>query len=366
MSSSGISGAVRVFFAERFPLQKLSFKEFVEKKRVPVHGMSWGYYTGGLILFFFLIQVVTGLLLIYYYQPTVSDAFASVQFINNHVMGGWLIRNMHAWSSSLMIFFAIVHLLVTFAMKAFEKPRELSWIAGMLLIIITFAFGFTGYLLPWNQIAVNATKVGLQAMEESGHYLPAALAQLPGVLRESFQGGSSVGQVTLSRFYALHVVALPFAALLLIGFHLLMVQLHGVSQGVDKPSGEYQPFIPIFFSKEMGLWLVSFLALFVLTVCIPFDSFQPFPMLAPYDPFGATPEGIKPEWYFFFIYYPLEILPFWVVMVATATVTLVLFLTPWIFRRTSRKILLSIAVLAAIFLLVMTVFGEKIYELFRV
>ena len=96
------------FVSERFPVEKLNFHSMVEKKEVPIHRMSWGYYTGGLTMFFFMIQVVTGLFLLFYYQPTVSDAHVSVEYISHHVSGGALFRNMHAWSSSCMIFFAMV------------------------------------------------------------------------------------------------------------------------------------------------------------------------------------------------------------------------------------------------------------------
>jgi len=360
--NGSLTGKAMNFMLERFPVEKMNFHYMFEQKEVPVHSMSWGYYTGGLTFFFFVIQVITGLFLIFYYQPTVSDAYLSVEFINNHVSGGSLIRNMHAWSSSAMIFFAMLHLLVTFAMKSFVKPRELTWIAGVILLFITFTFGFTGYLLPWNQIAVNATKVGLQSIEDVGQYLPGALSTLPQVLRETFQGEASVGQSTLGRFYALHVVILPLALSALLGLHLFQVQLHGMSRGVDEKPKRSEKFFTAFFFKDLEVWALAFFILFCLALCIPFESFLPFPLLAPYDPLGATPAGIKPEWYFFFVYYPLELLPFWVILLASLAAVLVLFLTPWIFRGTSRKTLRFIAVLAAAYLFVMTVFGQAIYE----
>ncbi|MBZ0188421.1 MAG: cytochrome b N-terminal domain-containing protein, partial [Candidatus Obscuribacterales bacterium] len=300
----GLGRQIGGFLLERFPVDKMNFHYMVAKKEVPVHSMSWGYYTGGLTMFFFLIQVITGLLLLFYYQPTVSDAFLSVEYINEHVAGGALICNMHAWSSSAMIFFAMVHLLVAFAMKSFVKPRELTWIAGVILLIITFTFGFTGYLLPWNQIAVNATKVGLQSIEDVGQYLPGTLSALPQILRETFQGEASVGQSTLGRFYALHVVILPLFLVALMGLHLFQVQLHGMSQGIDEKPKKSEKFFTVFFFKDLEVWAIAFFIIFTLALCIPFESFLPFPLLAPYDALGATPAGIKPEWYFFFVYYP--------------------------------------------------------------
>ncbi len=298
-------GLVSTFVSERFPTDKLNYHAMVEKKEVPIHSMSWGYYTGGMTMFFFGIQVLTGLFLLFYYQPTVSDANISVEYINKYVTCGALIRNMHAWSSSGMILFAMVHLLTAFAMKSFVKPREITWIAGVLLLFITFTFGFTGYLLPWNQIAVNATKVGLQSVEYVGQYLPGQLAEVPRILRETFQGESSVGQSTLGRFYALHVVILPLLLVGLLGLHLLSVQLHGMSQGVDQAAKKSEKFVSIFVFKDLTLWSSAFLVLFIMASCIPFESFLSYPLLAPFNALGSTPGGIKPEWYFFFVYYPL-------------------------------------------------------------
>ena len=353
------------FFSERVPLEKLNFHSLVQKKEVPVHKMAWAYYLGGLALFCFLVQLTTGLLLLFYYEPTVSDAHASVEFITHMVSGGALIRNLHTWSSSAMIFFVLTHLVTTFAMKAFEKPRELTWCSGVLLLLLTFAFGFTGYLLPWHQIAVNATKVGLQSIEEAGRYMPGELSKLPGQIKELIQGEQSVGQATLSRFYALHVVVLPLTLCALLGFHLLSVQLHGMCQGVDRVTGKTESFFPFFLLKDFSLWGIAFLVLFVLALCLPFESFFSFPLFQPFDPLGSTPEGIKPEWYFFFVYYPLELLPFWFIMLASTVAMAGLFMTPWLFRPANRRTLGFLACAGALYLVVMTVFGHNIYALFK-
>ncbi len=350
---------------ERLPIEKLSFKSMVQKKEVPVHRAAWAYYLGGLVLFCLMIQVVTGVLLLFYYQPTVSDAHASVEFITKHVSGGAMIRNLHTWAASGMIFFLLCHLLTTFAMKAFEKPREITWITGVLLLLITFTFGFTGYLLPWHQIAVNATKVGLQSIEEAGAYLPGALSEMPARVKELIQGEAAVGQATLSRFYAIHVVFLPLAIFGLVGLHVLTVQLHGMSQGVDKPSGKTERFFPFFVLKDFSLWGLVFLVAFVVALCLPFEAFFSYPLFAPYDALGSTPDGIKPEWYFFFVYYPLELLPFWVVMAGQAVAVGVLFAAPWIFKGASRRTLTALALAAAAYLVVITVFGQQIYEFFK-
>ncbi len=353
------------FLTERMPLHHLSFDHMVTKKEVPVHGMSWAYYMGGLTLLFFLIQLVTGIFLLFYYQPTVSDAHASVEYITFFVKSGFLIRNLHTWSSSCMILCLLVHMITSFAMKAFARPREITWISGALLLMITFAFGFTGYLLPWHQIAVNATKVVMQSMVEAGHYLPGALAALPAYIKEIIQGEASVGQATLSRFYAMHVVILPLLFMAVIGLHLLSVQLHGMSQGVDAPPKKKERFFPVFILKDFWLWGIVFLVVFILSLCLPFESFYAYPLFEAYDALGSTPEGIKPEWYFYFVYYPLEILPFWVIMLGMTLANVGLFLVPWIFKNTSRKVLSIIAWIIAAYLIIITLFGQSIYEIFK-
>lgn len=353
------------YLSERLPVQKMSFEAMVTKKEVPVHRMSWAYYMGGLALLFFLIQLGTGVFLLFYYQPTVSDAHTSVEYITYYVNSGFLVRNLHTWSSSCMILCLLVHALTAFAMKAFARPREVTWLTGSALLVLTFAFGFTGYLLPWHQIAVNATKVVLQSIEEAGKYLPGALSGLPTYMKEIIQGEASVGQATLSRFYALHVVILPLLFFGVLGLHLLCVQLHGMSQGMDQPARRSEKFFPVFMLKDFWLWGVAFLAVFVLAYCLPFESFYPYPLFEPYDALGSTPDGIKPEWYFYFIYYPLELLPFWVVMLGQTVGGMALFLTPWIFKHTSRKVLGIIATLVSAYLIVITLFGHHIYEVFK-
>ena len=353
------------WMADRFPLEKLTFHSLFQKKEVPVHRMSWAYYFGGLVLFFFTVQVTTGLMLLFYYQPTVSDAHASVEFITRYVSGGALIRNMHTWAASGMILCILAHVITTFAMKAFEKPREITWITGVLLLMLTFGFGFTGYLLPWHQIAVNATKVGLQTIEEAGSYLPGALAELPARVRELIQGEKAVGQATLSRFYAIHVVVLPLMVFGVVGLHILLVQLHGMSKGVERPTGRSEKFFPFFVLKDLSLWGMVFLVLFVLALCLPFESFFSYPLFEPYDALGSTPDGIKPEWYFYFVYYPLELLPFWVVMLGQTVAVGGLLLAPWIFKNASRRILSGLAIAATAYLVVITLFGQYIYEFFK-
>src|SRR4030065_580537 len=135
-------------------------KNFIEHKKVPVHKHSLFYYLGGISLFLFIVQVITGILLLMYYKPGEESAYESVRFILTDVNFGWLIRNVHSWSANLMIFFTFAHMFSVYFTKAYQKPRELTWVTGFLLLTLALGFGFSGYLLPWNQLAFFATKVG--------------------------------------------------------------------------------------------------------------------------------------------------------------------------------------------------------------
>ncbi|MEO8033406.1 MAG: cytochrome b N-terminal domain-containing protein, partial [Acidobacteriota bacterium] len=149
---------VRRWLDDRLGVSKIV--EFGSHKTVPAHRYSVFYYLGGMTLFFFLIQVSTGVLLMLYYRPSANEAFESVEFIMTVVPFGWLIRSIHSWSANLMVFFAFLHMVSVFFLKSYRAPRELTWISGVLLLFLIMGFGFSGYLLPWNQLAFFATKVG--------------------------------------------------------------------------------------------------------------------------------------------------------------------------------------------------------------
>ncbi|MDX1649934.1 MAG: cytochrome b N-terminal domain-containing protein, partial [Myxococcota bacterium] len=136
--------------------------EYLRHKEVPQHRFSVLYFLGGMTLFLFGVQVLTGILLMLYYQPSADGAFESVQFLMTRVPFGWLVRSVHAWSANLMIFFAFVHLATVFFSKAYGPPRELTWMTGCFALFLALGFGFSGYLLPWNELAFFATKVGTQ------------------------------------------------------------------------------------------------------------------------------------------------------------------------------------------------------------
>ena len=204
--------------------QRLEWDDLIaplRKKTVPLHKLSYWYFLGGITLFLFVIQVLTGILLLLYYRPGANEAFESVQYIMTRVQFGWLIRSIHSWSANLMIFTAFAHMFSVLFLKAYRKPRELTWVSGMILLFLVMGFGFSGYLLPWNTLAFFATKVGTEIAGQ----VPAIGKPVMIFLR----GGEEVTGATLTRFFGFHVAVLPGLATLLILLHVLLVQRLGMS-----------------------------------------------------------------------------------------------------------------------------------------
>ena len=160
---------------ERVELQGLV--QFMGKKYVPIHRNSIWYYFGGVSLFLFIIQVVTGILLLFYYKASDNLAFESIQYIMSKVQFGWLIRSIHGWAANLFILSIFIHMFSVFFERSYRKPREITWVTGMLLFFLALGFGFSGYLLPWNELAFFATKVG-SILREAVHYSASRLKYL--------------------------------------------------------------------------------------------------------------------------------------------------------------------------------------------
>ncbi len=185
------------------------------------------YFLGGLTLFFLGVQVVTGILLTLYYHPSPDDAYQSIPYIMNEVRFGWLIRSIHAWSANLMIAACVLHMLRVFVQGAFKKPRELTWMAGVALLVLTMGFGFTGYLLPWDQRAFWATTVGTG--------IAGSVPLIGDFLERFLRAGSNVSGATLARFYSFHTLILPLGIVLFVVIHLYLIHQQGLAPppGVD-------------------------------------------------------------------------------------------------------------------------------------
>ena len=272
--------------------------ELAAKKEVPVHRHTIFYYLGGMALFLFSVQVATGILLLLYYRPSASEAFESVQYIMAEVPFGWLIRSIHSWGANLFVAVVVLHMASVFFLKAYRRPREMTWITGALLLFLALGFGFSGYLLPWNELSFFATRVGTDVP-----------AQIPGVgplLSRVIRGGADVTGATLSRFYGIHVAILPAIATLLLGVHVLLVQKHGMSVPPSVKEAKDRPalrFFPDFLLRDMVGWLLAVGALAALAAFLPWELGKKA------DPFASAPSGIRPEWYFLWMFQGLKYLP---------------------------------------------------------
>ncbi|MBZ5557245.1 MAG: cytochrome bc complex cytochrome b subunit [Acidobacteriia bacterium] len=346
---------------ERVDLSEI--RHFVAEKGVPVHTQKVWYYLGGMTLFLFGVQVATGILLLLYYRPSAAEAYESVQFIVTKVEFGWLIRNIHSWSANLLVALAFAHFFSVFFLKSYRKPRELTWLSGILLLFLMLGFGFSGYLLPWNELSFFATKVGTGsagAMPIMGHFLLRLL-----------RGGDDVTGATLSRFYGLHVAILPAMATALVAGHLLLVQRQGMSVPLSiekklKPGEKLpqMPFFPNYIMRDVLAWYV------LIAVLAALAAFYPWELGNKADPFAVVPPGIRPEWYFLAVFYTLKLIPSHILgfegekigVIAFGIVALFLVVVPFLDRKSLRgersPVFTVLAVLGLVYLVTFTIIGH--------
>lgn len=351
-----IKDSATAWYKERYKLDE--FAHLITEKKVPLHKHSVWYYFGGITLVLFIIQVMTGMLLLFYYKPTTERAFESVRFIMTSVQFGWLIRSIHSWGANLMVVFVFVHLFSVFFLRAYRKPRELTWVTGAFLFCISLAFGFTGYLLPWNELSFFATKVGSQ--------IAGSVPFVGEYMRTILRGGEEVTDATLGRFFSFHVVVLPTIAIGLVALHLAMVQLQGMSEPLSaerRTDKKSIPFFPDFLLRDTLAWVLMLGLLATLSVYFPWELGRKA------DPFLPAPPGIKPEWYFMFMFQTLKVIPAKILGfdgevlgilafgAAGAALVLVPFLDFWARRGRSSKFVTAVGILALIYIIVMTGWG---------
>jgi quinol-cytochrome oxidoreductase complex cytochrome b subunit len=347
--------AITAWLDERLSISTLT--GMARKKEVPLHRHSIWYYFGGMTLFLFVVQVGTGILLLLYYRPSSENAFESVQFIITEVKFGWLIRSVHSWSANLLIATLFIHMFSVFFLRAYYKPREITWISGVLLLFIAIGFGFSGYLLPWNKLAFFATKVGT----EIAGVIPIVGRPALRFLR----GGDDVTGATLTRFFGFHVAVLPAAATVLIAIHVLLVQQHGMSvppKLIGQPVKKMK-FVPNFLLRDLIGWILAVGVLAALAALFPWELGEKA------DAFAPAPAGIKPEWYFLFMFQTLKYLPPKILgmdgevigIMAFNLVGLLLFLVPFVDRSPEnlrRRLIFNVAgVLALVYMVAMTIIG---------
>ncbi len=342
--------SARSYLEERLKFSALT--ELGRKKKVPQHKHSFWYYFGGLCLFLFIIQALTGLLLLLYYVPSVDAAHESIRFIMSQVKFGWLIRSVHSWTANILIGAIFIHMFSAFFLKAYRPPRELTWVSGFFLLLVFLAFGFSGYLLPWNELSFFATRVGTD--------IAGTVPFVGKALKAFILGGPEVSGATLTRFFWFHVAILPAAALVIIGLHILLVQILGMSKPIGIGETEEISFYPHFVLKDAQVWLLVLAAVGILCVFFPWGIGQKA------DSFAPTPVGIKPEWYFTFMFTTLKLVPAHLFSVEGEVLAILVFilggllsmLVPFIDRRASREqkssVISVIGFIILVYIIVMT------------
>jgi ubiquinol-cytochrome c reductase cytochrome b subunit len=251
---------------------------------------GWPQVFGSVALFLFLTQALTGILLALNYAPTPGDAYGSLTYIVRDVTGGRMMRGLHHWGASLMIVVVVLHMIQVFLYGAYKKPREATWIAGVVLLLLTLAFGLTGYLLPWDNRAYWGTMVTTRLIAQAP-FLGPYLSNLIGA-------ANGIGVVTFSRFYAFHTLLLPFLMLLMVALHVYLVKRHGVTPAA-MDSGPKRKFYPSQAYRDVVAIFIAFLVLFFMAAAVnaPLESIAN-PTDATYIP--------RPDWYFLFLFQALK------------------------------------------------------------
>ncbi|MCC5794910.1 MAG: cytochrome bc complex cytochrome b subunit [Chromatiales bacterium] len=339
-SGENTGGGLIGWIDARFPLTKL-MKEHITEYYAPRNFNFW-YVFGVLALVVLVIQLVTGIFLTMYYQPSAEEAFASVEFIMRDVEWGWLIRYMHSTGASFFFIVVYLHMFRGMMYGSYKPPRELLWIIGMLIYVVLMAEAFLGYVLPWGQMSYWGAQVIIS--------LFGAVPGIGDALVEWIRGDYFISGATLNRFFALHVIAVPLALLLLVVLHIMALHEVG-SLGPDgieikeRKDASGKPldgiaFHPYYTSKDLVAIIVFLIAFSAVVFFAPQfgglflkpANFEPANML-------KTPDYIPPVWYFTPYYAMLRAVPskgLGALLMLLAIVAL--FLLPWLDRCRVRSI----------------------------
>ena len=209
----------------------------IHPTRIPPHAIKirFTWCMGGITFFLFIVEVITGILLMFYYRPVTEYAYLDMKYLQFDVPFGIILRNIHRWAAHLMVITIILHMLRVFLTGSYKPPREFNWVVGVTLLVLTLLLSFTGYLLPWDQLAYWAITVGTNMMGAApliGHEGPFALVDKYNDVKFVFLGGTEIGANALLRFYVLHIMVLPIFALIFIGVHFWRIRKDG---GISRP-----------------------------------------------------------------------------------------------------------------------------------
>src|SRR2546426_10690858 len=269
-------------------LKREPVKETLLDEPIP-GGASWIYVFGSATLFVFFLQAITGMFLAVYYAPTPDHAYDSIRYIETQVLFGPFVRGIHHWGASAMVVAIGLHMLQVFLYGAYKPPRELMWMVGVLLLLLTMGFAFTGYLLPWDQNAYWATQVGINMVGS----VPFVGTFLVRVMR----GGDTLGALTLSRFFAVHILFLPAAIMVLFALHIFILRRVGPAGPWSKERAAQRR--EAFYPRQVFMDAVVMLGVFLVVALLAL--LVPFPLADKANPSDHSFIPV-PEWYFLFYY----------------------------------------------------------------
>jgi ubiquinol-cytochrome c reductase cytochrome b subunit len=363
------------WFDER--LGTRAIRQALFDRNIPKSGplVEWIYTLGSVLLFFFILQAATGMMLAMNYVASPDHAFDAARYISTRAPLGWFIRGLHFWGASAMVVVVGLHMLTTFLTGSYKYPRETTWVSGVILLLVVMLFGFTGYLLPWNQKSYWATVVGTN--------IAGATPIIGQYIVRFFRGGSEVGPQTLTRFYAMHVLMLPAALIVFASAHLFMV----VRQGISAPPAHHpeydqldvetqrrvateeyhrrkeagESFYPFYLAKDVAAVVIAFLIVAFLAWRYPVEIGEiADPASISYNP--------RPDWYFLFLFQALKYFPGSLESIAAVMLPglalLILVAVPFFDRRMrqhplDRPIATVLAISALAGVLALTVIGAR-------
>jgi len=337
-----------LWFQQRLPISSEQLRELTNEP-VPNHLKRWWFALGGTPAYLFVVQIATGILLAFYYEPATSTAYESVHYITHEVQFGWYLRSIHKWGATLMVASVILHQMRVYFTGAYRKPRELSWMVGMLLLGCTLVTGFTGYSLVFEQLSYWGATVGANITD--------SVPLIGPVLKRMMLAGDTYNAHTLPRFFILHAAVLPVVLILLVAVHIAIIRLQGVTEFYfegDDPKKTFN-FFPEHILSELTI------GLFLMVVLSALATILPASMGDPADPL-ITPEIIKPEWFFYVTFRWLKLFSGTVAVLSMGFIAFVMFIWPFIDAAIRKYTRASEASVWIGILAVLSIIGLTIWE----
>ncbi len=313
------------WFQNRIPISGNQLKELTNEP-VPNHLKRWWFCLGGTPAYLFVVQIITGILLAFYYEPSTGTAYQSIDYITNKANYGWYLRSVHKWAATLMIASVILHQMRVYFTGGYRAPRELNWMVGMCLLICTLMTGFTGYSLVYEQLSYWGATVAANITD--------TVPVIGGFLKKMLIAGDAYNEKTLSRFFILHGAVLPAVMVMLLGIHITLIRLQGITEfkfpDEENDKKTHFSFFPDHLYTELIIGLVLMILLSALATIFPAS-------LGPVADPTVTPEVIKPEWFFYVTFRWLKLFSGSVAVLSMGLIVFTMFVWPfidaWVRRR---------------------------------